>query len=59
MAKVEAKTGVEMEALVAVSATALTIYDMCKAIDKGMVVTDIRLESKTGGKSGPYQRESK
>src|SRR5215831_760421 len=53
----EAKTGVEMEALVAASATALTIYDMCKAIDKGMVITDIRLELKTGGKSGTYERK--
>ena len=53
----EAKTGVEMEALLAVSATALTIYDMCKAIDKGMVITDMRLELKTGGKSGTYQRK--
>jgi len=53
----EAKTGVEMEALVAASATALTIYDMCKAIDKGMVIADIRLELKTGGKSGTYQRK--
>jgi cyclic pyranopterin phosphate synthase len=53
----EAKTGVEMEALVAVSATALTIYDMCKAIDKGMVISDIRLELKTGGKSGTYERK--
>jgi cyclic pyranopterin phosphate synthase len=52
----EAKTGVEMEALVAVSATALTIYDMCKAIDKGMVISEVRLELKTGGKSGPYER---
>ena len=52
----EAKTGVEMEALVAVSATALTIYDMCKAIDKGMVITEVRLELKTGGKSGKYER---
>lgn len=52
----EAKTGVEMEALVAVSATALTIYDMCKAIDKGMVITEVRLELKTGGKSGTYER---
>ena len=53
----EAKTGVEMEALVTVAATALTIYDMCKAIDKGMVITDIRLELKTGGKSGTYERK--
>lgn len=51
-----AQTGVEMEALTAVSVAALTIYDMCKALEKGMLITDIRLESKTGGKSGDYQR---
>ncbi len=51
-----AQTGVEMEALTAVSVAALTIYDMCKAIDKGITITDIRLESKTGGKSGDYSR---
>lgn len=56
-AKVASKTGVEMEALTAVSAAALTIYDMCKAVDKAMVITDIRLEKKTGGKSGVYIRE--
>ena len=52
----EAKTGVEMEAMVAASVAALTVYDMCKALDKGIVLTDIRLESKTGGKSGDYKR---
>jgi cyclic pyranopterin phosphate synthase len=46
------KTGVEMEALTAVSAAALTIYDMCKAVDRGMRITDIRLAQKRGGKSG-------
>ncbi|HET6854422.1 MAG TPA: cyclic pyranopterin monophosphate synthase MoaC [Pyrinomonadaceae bacterium] len=51
-----AQTGVEMEALTAVSVAALTIYDMCKALEKGMTITDVRLESKTGGKSGDYQR---
>jgi cyclic pyranopterin monophosphate synthase len=51
-----AQTGVEMEALMAVSIAALTIYDMCKALDKGMVISEIRLESKTGGKSGDYSR---
>ena len=51
-----AQTGVEMEALTAVSVAALTIYDMCKALEKGMTITDIRLESKTGGKSGSYAR---
>ncbi len=54
-----AQTGVEMEALTAVSIAALTIYDMCKALDKGIVVSDIRLETKTGGKSGDYRRASK
>ena len=52
----QAQTGVEMEALTAVSVAALTIYDMCKAIDKGMTITDVRLELKTGGKSGDYAR---
>ena len=54
--KVEGKTGVEMEALTGVSVTLLTIYDMCKAIDKRMEMTDIRLESKEGGKSGSFVR---
>jgi len=53
-----AQTGVEMEALIAVSVAALTVYDMCKALDKGIRITEVRLESKTGGKSGDYQRES-
>ncbi|MBI3668873.1 MAG: cyclic pyranopterin monophosphate synthase MoaC [Acidobacteria bacterium] len=51
-----AQTGVEMEALVAVSAAALTIYDMCKALDRGMEITDIHLVEKVGGKSGHYLR---
>lgn len=55
-ATVHAQTGVEMEALVAVSAAALTIYDMCKALDKGMEITGIRLMEKRGGKSGDYIR---
>ncbi|MFQ6092262.1 MAG: cyclic pyranopterin monophosphate synthase MoaC [bacterium] len=50
---VEAKTGVEMEALTAVSVAALTIYDMCKAVDPAMVISEIRLVEKRGGKSGP------
>lgn len=50
------KTGVEMEALTAVSIAALTVYDMCKAVDKGMTIGDIRLLTKSGGKSGTYQR---
>jgi cyclic pyranopterin monophosphate synthase len=56
--KVTAKTGVEMEALTAVSIAVLTIYDMCKAIDRGMVITDVRLEEKLGGKSGHFVREN-
>ena len=51
-ARTEAKTGVEMEALTAVSVAALTIYDMCKAADRGMRIQDVRLVSKRGGKSG-------
>jgi cyclic pyranopterin phosphate synthase len=51
-----AQTGVEMEALVAVTAAALTVYDMCKALDKGMEITDIYLVTKTGGKSGDFHR---
>jgi cyclic pyranopterin monophosphate synthase len=51
-----AQTGVEMEALTAVSVAALTIYDMCKALDKGITITDVRLESKSGGNSGNYER---
>jgi cyclic pyranopterin phosphate synthase len=53
-----AQTGVEMEALTAVSVAALTVYDMCKALDKAMTITDVRLELKTGGKSGEYHREA-
>jgi cyclic pyranopterin phosphate synthase len=52
--KIDGKTGVEMEALTAVSVAALTIYDMCKAIDRGMVLDEIRLRHKSGGKSGTY-----
>lgn len=52
--KVTGKTGVEMEALTAVSAAALTVYDMVKAVDKGMRLTDIRLVHKDGGRSGEY-----
>jgi cyclic pyranopterin phosphate synthase len=51
------KTGVEMEALTAVSVSALTIYDMCKAIDRGMIISDIRLIEKRGGKSGTWQAD--
>jgi len=56
--KVVARTGVEMEALTAVAVAALTVYDMCKAVDRGIVVRRIQLEAKTGGKSGTYQREA-
>ncbi|HKQ06505.1 MAG TPA: cyclic pyranopterin monophosphate synthase MoaC [Blastocatellia bacterium] len=55
-ARTDGKTGVEMEALTAAAVAALTLYDMCKAVDKAMEITDIRLESKTGGRSGNYQR---
>lgn len=51
------KTGAEMEALTAVSVTALTIYDMCKAVDRGMRISDVRLWRKSGGKSGVWQAE--
>ncbi|WP_169569173.1 cyclic pyranopterin monophosphate synthase MoaC [Sneathiella limimaris] len=53
--ELKGKTGVEMEALTAVSVASLTIYDMCKAVDKGMVITQTRLLEKTGGKSGTYK----
>ncbi|MBP3494057.1 MAG: cyclic pyranopterin monophosphate synthase MoaC [Oscillospiraceae bacterium] len=55
--KCDGRTGVEMEALTAVSAAALTVYDMCKAVQKDMVIADIRLLCKTGGVHGDYQRE--
>ncbi|HWX54455.1 MAG TPA: cyclic pyranopterin monophosphate synthase MoaC [Verrucomicrobiae bacterium] len=53
-----AQTGVEMEALVAASVAALTVYDMCKALDKGMAIREIVLERKSGGKSGDFTRQS-
>lgn len=56
MVRTRDRTGVEMEALVAASVAALTVYDMCKAVDKGIVVTDIGLVSKSGGKSGTWAR---
>ncbi len=56
--RVTGRTGVEMEALTAVSIAALTVYDMCKALDKGMVIEAIRLERKEGGKSGTWSREA-
>jgi cyclic pyranopterin phosphate synthase len=52
-----AQTGVEMEALVAASVAALTVYDMCKALDKGIAIREIVLERKSGGKSGEYRRD--
>ncbi len=56
-AKTNSQTGVEMEALTAVSVAALTIYDMCKAVQKDIVITEIQLESKQGGKSGDFSRK--
>lgn len=56
VARVEGRTGVEMEALTAVSVAALAIYDMCKAVDRGMVIEEVRLVRKSGGKSGTYVR---
>jgi cyclic pyranopterin phosphate synthase len=55
-AATNAQTGVEMEALTAAAVAALTIYDMCKAVEKGIRITDVRLEEKTGGKSGTWRR---
>jgi cyclic pyranopterin phosphate synthase len=57
-ARVVGRTGVEMEALSAVSVAALTVYDMCKSADRSMTIEQIRLEEKSGGKSGHYRRES-
>jgi cyclic pyranopterin phosphate synthase len=56
--KVAGRTGVEMEALTAVAVAALTVYDMCKAVDRGMTIADIRLLKKSGGKSGTYEATS-
>ena len=55
--RVEGKTGVEMEALTACSVACLTLYDMCKAVDRGMKITDLRLTEKSGGKSGIFTAE--
>jgi cyclic pyranopterin phosphate synthase len=57
-AKIVGRTGIEMEALVAVSAASLTIYDMCKAVDREMTISDIKLLKKSGGKSGTFERGS-
>ena len=54
--KVTGRTGVEMEALTAVSVAALTVYDMCKAMDRGMTIEDVGLAEKSGGKSGTWRR---
>jgi cyclic pyranopterin phosphate synthase len=58
LARTTAVTGVEMEALVAASVAALTVYDMCKALDKGIEIREVRLERKSGGKSGDYLRKA-
>jgi cyclic pyranopterin phosphate synthase len=55
--KVHGRTGVEMEALTAVSVAALTVYDMCKAVDRSMRIDQVRLEEKSGGRSGPFRRD--
>jgi len=55
---VTARTGAEMEALTAVSVAALTIYDMCKALDRGLVIEAVRLEAKSGGRSGDWHRSA-
>ena len=56
--KLDGKTGVEMEALTACSVAALTVYDMCKALDKGIIISDIRLVEKTGGRSGTWRLQN-
>src|SRR3954470_25011352 len=56
--QIESKTGVEMEALTAVTVAALTVYDMCKAVDRGMVIERVQLEEKSGGRSGHWRREA-
>ena len=56
-AKIKAKTGIEMEAMVAVSVASLTIYDMCKAVDRQMTISEIKLLRKSGGRSGLFERE--
>ena len=55
--KLKGQTGVEMEALTAIAVAALTVYDMCKAVDRGMKITDVRLAHKAGGKSGTFEAE--
>lgn len=58
-ASVQARTGVELEALTAVSIAALTVYDMCKAVDRGMIIQQVRLEEKAGGRSGHFLRKER
>ncbi len=58
VALIESKTGVEMEALTAVCVAALTVYDMLKGVDRGMTIEHVRLEEKSGGKSGPWRRQA-
>jgi cyclic pyranopterin phosphate synthase len=58
LVKVRARTGVEMEALTAVSVAALTVYDMCKAVDREMVIDSVRLEEKSGGRRGHFRRQA-
>src|SRR5262249_25974429 len=53
------RTGVEMEALIAVAVAALTVYDMCKAVDRGMRIVDVQLEEKSGGRSGSWRRANR
>jgi cyclic pyranopterin phosphate synthase len=55
--RIKGRTGVEMEALTAAAVAALTVYDMCKAVDRGMRITDVRLVHKTGGKSGTFEAD--
>jgi cyclic pyranopterin monophosphate synthase len=55
--RLRGRTGVEMEALTAASVAALTVYDMCKAVDRGMTITDLRLLRKSGGRSGDWEAE--
>ena len=59
MGRVDGKTGVEMEALTAVALACLTIYDMAKAVDRGMRITDIALQSKAGGRSGDWRADER
>ena len=55
--RVRSRTGVEMEALIAASVTAMTVYDMCKAVDRSMIISDLRVIHKSGGKSGQFNQD--